>query len=73
MAVSLTPNSALIGSIITASICRPTKLSANTMASSISKPWLPQPTLAGGSMPEATFIAVPTDPASRDHSRQSGA
>ena len=44
IAVSLTPNSALIGSIITARIWRPTKLSANTAASNNSKAWLRQPT-----------------------------
>ncbi|MNH31594.1 hypothetical protein D3C79_919730 [compost metagenome] len=38
MAVSPTPNSALIGSIITARIWRPTKLSANTIASSNNRP-----------------------------------
>ena len=44
MAVSLTPNSRLIGSIITARIWRPTKLSANTAASNNSNAWLRQPT-----------------------------
>ncbi|MCY1562508.1 hypothetical protein D9M68_999150 [compost metagenome] len=38
MAVSLTPNSCLMGSIITARICRPTKLSANIIASKNNRP-----------------------------------
>jgi hypothetical protein len=38
--VSLAPNSRLIGSIITAMICRPTKLSAYIIASRSKRPWL---------------------------------
>ncbi|MOA44657.1 hypothetical protein D3C78_1669690 [compost metagenome] len=40
MALSLAPNSCLIGSIITARIWRPTKLSAYISASRNSRPWL---------------------------------
>ena len=38
----------LIGSIMTARICRPTKLSAKMAASNNSRPWLRQPTWALG-------------------------
>ena len=73
MAVSPTPNSDLIGSIITASIWRPTKLSANTSASSNNRPWLRQPTEVAGMTVAPLVIAAPRDRASRGRSLQSGA
>ncbi len=63
--LSPTWNSALIGSNITARICRPTKLSANTAASNSSRPWLRQPTVVDGRVGVALLIAVPRGPAGR--------